>query len=102
MFCISGHHAMTEAPANNQGGSHVAAFLRGQSLGDFVDVLAAQSAASQKRSRPEKLVTLASTSTVGDALKVSLLCLLAKCVTGTLPQCRLADAQLSAWVEQSW
>ena len=64
---------MPEAPANNQGSSRVAAFLRGHSLGEFVDDLAAKGAASQKRSRPEKLITLAGTSSVGDGLKVKLL-----------------------------
>ena len=60
---------MPEAPADNQGSSRVAAFLRGHSLGDFVDALA-KGAASQKRPRPEKLVALAGTLSVGDGLKV--------------------------------
>ena len=87
---------MPEAPANNQGGSRVAAFLRGHSLGEFVDDLAAKGAASQKRSRPEKLITLAGTSSVGDGLKVKPCQVLAPLLQG-----KVAHMQLSAWVEHS-
>lgn len=87
---------MPEVPANNQGGSRVAAFLRGYSLGDFVDDLAAEGAASQKRPRPEKLIALAGTSSVGDGLKVEADVIL----LAPLFQDTTVHMQLSAWIGQ--